>query len=57
VEIHQATGVLMDILDLPAGEALARLRARAFASNVGVAELARSIVAEDIDVKAEFRGT
>jgi hypothetical protein len=57
VEIHQATGVLMDTLDLSAGEALARLRARAFASNVGVVELARSIVARDIDVRVDFRGT
>jgi hypothetical protein len=54
VEIHQATGMLMDKLDVPAVEALARLRARAFASGIGVLELARQIVARDLDVTATF---
>jgi len=45
VEVHQATGVLMYDLDLSAAEALASLRARAFASGVTVLDLSRSIVA------------
>jgi GAF domain-containing protein/ANTAR domain-containing protein len=44
VEVHQATGVLMQQLDLPAVEALAVLRARAYASGVAVIDLARSVV-------------
>jgi hypothetical protein len=54
VEIHQATGMLMDKLDVSAIEALARLRARAFAKGIGVVELARRIVARDLDVASEF---
>jgi hypothetical protein len=54
VEIHQATGMIMDKLEVPALEALARLRARAFASGLGVLELARQIVSRELDVAAEF---
>ena len=50
VEIHQATGMLMHQFDITAVEALVRLRARAFTSDVPVLKLARSIVAREVDL-------
>jgi GAF domain-containing protein len=43
-EIHQATGMIMDQLDLTVGAALARLRAHAFATDSSVADVAHEIV-------------
>jgi hypothetical protein len=43
-EIHQATGMIMDQLDLTVGAALARLRAHAFATDSSVADVAHEVV-------------
>jgi GAF domain-containing protein len=43
-QVHQATGMLIDQLDLPVGAAFARLRAHAFATGATVADLARDVV-------------
>jgi hypothetical protein len=43
-EIHQATGMIMDQLDLSVGAAFARLRAHAFATDSSVADVAHEIV-------------
>jgi len=43
-EVHQATGMIMDQLDLTVGAAFARLRAHAFATDSTVAEVAHEIV-------------
>jgi len=43
-EIHQATGMIMDQLDLSVGAAFARLRAHAFATDNSVADIAQEIV-------------
>ncbi|MFG3253270.1 ANTAR domain-containing protein [Streptomyces sp. NPDC048172] len=44
VEVHQATGVLSHRLDIPIDEALARLRARAFAESRPITEVAREVL-------------
>lgn len=44
VEIYQATGMLMDQLDVEVHEALARLRAHAFAEGLTASEVAWAIV-------------
>ena len=44
VEVYQATGMVMDQLDVGPGEALARLRARAFATNRTASALAWDVV-------------
>ena len=43
-EIHQATGMIMDQLELTVGAAFARLRAHAFATDSTVADVAHEIV-------------
>lgn len=55
VLVHQATGVVMAVLHIPATEALSLLRAHAFASGVGTVAVARSVV-EDGDT-SWLRGT
>ncbi|PXY28862.1 GAF and ANTAR domain-containing protein [Prauserella flavalba] len=47
-EVHQAAGMLSVQLGIPVVDALLRLRARAFAQNVRLTELARSVVAREI---------
>lgn len=50
-EVYKAVGMLMVRLDVTAGEAMARLRARAFAQDRSVTEVARDVVdrADDFD--------
>lgn len=43
-QIHQATGMLIDQLDLPVDAAFARLRAHAFSTGSTVAQVARDVV-------------
>jgi len=43
-EIHQATGILMNQLDLPVGAAFARLRGHAFANGGTMADVAHDVV-------------
>ena len=45
IEVHRATGILMVQRGVGAGEALARLRADAFARGLTVTDLAHRIVA------------
>lgn len=47
-EVHQATGVLSVRLDVPAAEALARLRAQAFASGRSLTDTARIILEKEL---------
>lgn len=47
-QIHQATGMLIDQLDLPVSAAFARLRAYAFANGSTVAEVARQVLTGDL---------
>ncbi|MEV0522187.1 ANTAR domain-containing protein [Streptomyces sp. NPDC050439] len=47
-EVHQATGVLSVRLDVPVAEALARLRARAFASGRSLTDTARFILDKEV---------
>ena len=42
--VHQAAGMVSVQLDIPVADALVRLRARAFATNRGVSEVARDVV-------------
>ncbi|KPI20540.1 ANTAR domain protein [Actinobacteria bacterium OV450] len=44
-EVHQATGMIMVFLDLDAPQALARLRAHAFAQGQSITEAARDVLA------------
>ncbi|MEU4704408.1 ANTAR domain-containing protein [Nonomuraea dietziae] len=47
-EVYQATGMIAVQLDASLAEALLRLRAHAFAEGVGVAEIARLVVARNL---------
>ncbi|UQX89020.1 GAF and ANTAR domain-containing protein [Jatrophihabitans telluris] len=53
VEISQATGMLMAQLGIGAGEALVRLRAHAYATNVSATEVARSILDRDLRLEGD----
>lgn len=53
-EVHQATGMVMAQLGLPADDALLVLRAHAFALDRSVRETASDIVARKIDLSAEL---
>jgi hypothetical protein len=44
VEVSQATGMLIDQLDVDAAEALVRLRANAYATNRSATDVARDIL-------------
>jgi GAF domain-containing protein len=46
--VHQAAGMVAAQMDTPVGEALARLRAHAFASGVPLPEVARAVVARTL---------
>ena len=50
-EVHQATGMVLAQLDISATEALARLRAYAFASSRAVHDVARAVVARELDFR------
>ncbi|WP_284746341.1 GAF domain-containing protein [Amycolatopsis sp. RTGN1] len=54
-EVHQATGMLISHLDLPASAALARLRAYAFGHGRPLLEVAGDIVAGRTKLDEEFR--
>ncbi|WP_410606451.1 GAF domain-containing protein [Amycolatopsis sp. lyj-109] len=54
-EVHQATGMLIAYLDLPATAALARLRAYAFGHGRSLLEVAGDIVARRVRLDEEFR--
>ncbi|WP_410611897.1 GAF domain-containing protein [Amycolatopsis sp. lyj-109] len=54
-EVHQATGMLIAHLDLPASAALARLRAYAFGHGRLLLEVASDIVAGRLRLDEEFR--
>lgn len=47
-EVHQASGVLCVRLDVPMAEALARLRARAYASGRSLTDTARAILEQEL---------
>ena len=47
-EVHQATGIIMAQTDRPAADALAMLKARAFANGVTVGALAAKVVSREI---------
>lgn len=49
-EVHQATGMLTFQLQVPPGEALARLRGHAFATGRLVEDVAREIIARRLDL-------
>jgi GAF domain-containing protein len=53
-EIHQATGMIMDQLDLTVGAAFARLRAHAFATDSSVADVAHEIVNRRLRFPSDF---
>ncbi|SED63378.1 GAF domain-containing protein [Amycolatopsis tolypomycina] len=52
-EVHQATGMLIAQLDLPAGEALARMRAYAFGHGRALRDVAADIVAGRLELDQE----
>jgi hypothetical protein len=47
-EIHQATGIIMNQLDLPVGAAFSRLRGHAFATGGTMAEVAHDVVGRQL---------
>lgn len=53
--IHQATGMLIDQLDLPVGAAFARLRGHAFAHGIKVTDVAREVVAGTLVFRPDAR--
>jgi hypothetical protein len=55
-EVHQATGMIIAHLDLPASAALARLRAYAFGHGRSLLEVAADIVAGRLRLGEEFGG-
>jgi GAF domain-containing protein len=55
-QVHQATGMLIAHLDLPASAALARLRAYAFADGLSLLEVAGDIVAGRLRLDEAFGG-
>jgi AmiR/NasT family two-component response regulator len=55
-EVHQATGMLIAHLDLPASAALARLRAYAFGHGRSLLEVAGDIVAGRLRLDEAFSG-
>ncbi|MEV4049762.1 GAF domain-containing protein [Amycolatopsis sp. NPDC049688] len=55
-EVHQATGMLIAHLDLPASAALARLRAYAFGHGRPLLEVAGDVVAGRLRLDEEFGG-
>ena len=54
-EVHQATGMLIAHLNLPASAALARLRAYAFGHGRPLLDVAADIVARRLRLDEEFR--
>ncbi len=52
-EVHQATGMVAAQLDVSDGEALTRLRGRAFADGRTVSELASDVVARRVRFNKE----
>ena len=54
-QIFQATGMVMAQLDLPSADALAVLRAHAFAQHVPLSEVSRDVLARDLDFADENR--
>lgn len=55
VEVYQATGMVMALLDVGPAEALARLRARAFADGVSASEIAWAVVERRLVLVADRR--
>ncbi|MBV8992163.1 MAG: ANTAR domain-containing protein, partial [Pseudonocardiales bacterium] len=55
-EVHQATGMISVQLGISVGEAFARLRARAFADDRLLSELATDVVARRIRFDHEDTG-
>jgi len=51
-EIHQATGIVMNQLDLPVGAAFARLRGHAFATSSTMAEVAHDVVTRHLHLSS-----
>lgn len=51
-EIHQATGIVMNQLDLPVGAAFARLRGHAFANGDTMAEVAHEVVTRHLHLSS-----
>jgi AmiR/NasT family two-component response regulator len=49
-EVHQATGMLIAHLDVPAAEALARLRAYAFGHDRALRDVAADLVAGRLEL-------
>ncbi|MBB5787823.1 ANTAR domain-containing protein [Jiangella mangrovi] len=54
-EVHQATGFLVAQLGISPDDALALLRARAYADDVTVADVARQVLERTLDLSAQAR--
>lgn len=50
-EVHQATGMILAQLDVTPSEAFFRLRAHAFATSTPIEEIARRVVARELDFR------
>lgn len=50
-EVHQATGMILAQLDVTPSEAFFRLRAHAFATSTSIEEIARRVVARELDFR------
>jgi hypothetical protein len=48
--VHQATGMISQAHGVPVAEALLRLRARAFTCGIPISDVARAVVARDVDI-------
>jgi AmiR/NasT family two-component response regulator len=48
--VHQATGMISEAHGVPVTEALVRLRAQAFSRGIPISDVARAVLANDIDL-------
>jgi GAF domain-containing protein len=55
-EVHQATGVISVQADVSMAEALVRLRARAYASDRPILQVARDVLSGDVDFGLDYHG-
>ena len=51
IEVHQASGIIAAQLDVPVGDALVRLRARAYADGRPVNDVARDVIARTLRIE------
>jgi AmiR/NasT family two-component response regulator len=52
-EVHQATGMVIAQLRMPADDALAILRAHAYANDTTLADIAHQVVTRQLDFQGE----